>query len=250
MLDDIDNLLDDAINAHEAKDFNAAAIKYTKILEQDAHHADANHNFGLLTIELGFKDEALIFLQTAINTNPNVLQYWVTCLDTLINIERFYDAQSVLEKAHLIGYTDEVFEHLRHNLELKQQQCGTLVKLDQVGDVKTDFDQVIEKISEDCYDDQPSVQSGGDLTSSDKVSVQEELPIEQIQSLTKLLSQQKFTQVYEQAEKLTKQYSNSSTLWNIKGVASVRLGKLDQASLAFQNAIDVDPSSADAHTSG
>ena len=109
MLDDIDNLLDDAINAHEAKDFNAAAIKYTKILEQDAHHADANHNFGLLTIELGFKDEALIFLQTAINTNPNVLQYWVTCLDTLINIERFYDAQSVLEKAHLFGYTDEVF---------------------------------------------------------------------------------------------------------------------------------------------
>ena len=245
MLDDIDNLLDDAINAHEAKDFNTAAIKYTKILEKDAHHADANHNFGLLTIELGFKDEALIFLQTAINTDPNVLQYWVTCLDTLINIERFYDAQSVLEKAHLIGYTDEVFEHLRHNLELKQQQCGTLVKLDLVGDVKTDFDQVIEKISED--DDQPSVQSGRGLTSSDKVSKQEDLPIEQIQSLMKLLSQQMFTQVYEQAEKLTKQYSNSSTLWNIMGVASVRLKKLDQASLAFQSAIDVDPSSADAH---
>ena len=101
MLDDIDNLLDDAINAHEAKDFNAAAIKYTKILEQDAHHADANHNFGLLTIELGFKDEGLIFLQTAINTNPNVLLLPGNLFDTLINIERFYDAQSVLEKAFI-----------------------------------------------------------------------------------------------------------------------------------------------------
>ena len=247
MLDDIDNLLDDAINAHEAKDFNAAAIKYTKILEQDAHHADANHNFGLLTIELGFKDEALIFLQTAINTNPNVLQYWVTCLDTLINIERFYDAQSVLEKAHLFGYTDEVFEHLRHNLDLKQQQCGTLVKLTQAGDVKTDFDQATLEICEDGDGDASSVQSDGGVISNDKVSQQEEPPIEQIQSLMDMLSQQRFTQVYEQAQELTKQYSNNLTLWNIMGSAAAQNGQLDQAAFAFDKAITIEPSSADAH---
>jgi len=247
MLDDIDNLLDDAINAHEAKDFNAAAIKYTKILEQDAHHADANHNFGLLTIELGFKDEALIFLQTAINTNPNVLQYWVTCLDTLINIERFYDAQSVLEKAHLFGYTDEVFEHLRHNLDLKQQQCGTLVKLTQAGDVKTDFDQATLEICEDGDGDASSVQSDGGVISNDKVSQQEEPPIEQIQSLMDMLSQQRFTQVYEQAQELTKQYSNNLTLWNIMGSAAAQNGQLDQAAFAFDKAINIEPSSADAH---
>ena len=77
MLDDLDSMLDEAIIAHEAKDFNSAAAKYTKILERDAHHADANPNFGLLTVELGLKDEALFFLQTAINTNQTVLQYWV-----------------------------------------------------------------------------------------------------------------------------------------------------------------------------
>ena len=245
MLDDIDNLLDDAINAHEAKDFNAAAIKYTKILEQDAHHADANHNFGLLTIELGFKDEALIFLQTAINTNPNVLQYWVTCLDTLINIERFYDAQSVLEKAHLFGYTDEVFEHLRHNLDLKQQQCGTLVKLTQAGDVKTDFDQATLEICEDGDGDASSVQSDGGVISNDKVSQQEEPPIEQIQSLMDMLSQQRFTQVYEQAQELTKQYSNNLTLWNIMGSAAAQNGQLDQAAFAFDKAINIKPDSAE-----
>jgi len=247
MLDDIDNLLDDAINAHEAKDFNAAAIKYTKILEQDAHHADANHNFGLLTIELGFKDEALIFLQTAINTNPNVLQYWVTCLDTLINIERFYDAQSVLEKAYLFGYTDEVFEHLRHNLDLKQQQCGTLVKLNQVGAVKTDFDQATLEICEDGDGDASNVQSDGGVISSDKVSKQEEPPIEQIQSLMELLSQQRFTQVYERAERLTKQYSNNLTIWNIMGSAAAQNGQLDQAAFAFEKAINIKPNATDAH---
>mgnify|MGYP001165232080 FL=1 len=61
MLDDIDNLLDDAIAAHKARDFSLAMSKYNEILEKDAHHADANYNFGLLTGEIGLKNEALNF---------------------------------------------------------------------------------------------------------------------------------------------------------------------------------------------
>ena len=102
MLDDLDSMLDEAITAHEAKDFNSAAAKYTKILERDAHHG-CKSQFWSLNGELGLKDEALIFLQTAINTNPKVLQYWVTFIDTLTNVERFDDARSVLEQAHLFG---------------------------------------------------------------------------------------------------------------------------------------------------
>ena len=146
MLDNIDSMLDEAITAHEAKDFNSAAAKYTKILERDAHHADANHNFGLLTVELGLKDEALIFLQTAINTNPKVLQYWVTFIDTLTNVERFDDARSVLEQAHLFGFREEVFDQLRHNLDLKQQLCEPQIKLDHANPAETVFDQVEQKL--------------------------------------------------------------------------------------------------------
>ena len=247
MLDDIDNLLDDAINAHEAKDFNLAAIKYTKILEQDAHHADANHNFGLLTIELGFKDEALIFLQTAINTNPYVLQYWVTCVDTLIHTERFYDAQSVLEKAHLLGYRDEVFEHLRHNLDLKQQQCETLIKLNQSDDDKANFDQPTMGICKDGDGDTSHLSLDGNLKPNDEISQVEEPSQDQLKALMELFSQQRFEQVFEQAQELTKLYSNNLTLWNLAGVSAVQLGRLDQAVLAFRNAININPNSADAH---
>ena len=54
MPDDIDNLLYNAIVAHEAKDFASAAINYTKILAEMLH-ADANHNFGILNIQLDSK---------------------------------------------------------------------------------------------------------------------------------------------------------------------------------------------------
>ena len=146
MLDDLDSMLDEAIIAHEAKDFNSAAAKYTKILERDAHHADANHNFGLLTVELGLKDEALIFLQTAINTNPKVLQYWVTFIDTLTKVGRFDDARSVLEQANLFGYTEEVFDQLRHNLDLKQRLCEPIIKLGHANTTETVLDQVEQKL--------------------------------------------------------------------------------------------------------
>ena len=130
MLDDIDHLLDDAIALHEAKRFFSASAKYLKILKQDALHADTNHNFGLLKVELGLKEEALIFLQTAINTNPNVLQYWVTFINTLINVERFDDARAVLEHAHFFGHKDETLNHLRHNLDLAQRNYEALIKPD------------------------------------------------------------------------------------------------------------------------
>ena len=121
MLDEIDNLLDNAINAHEAKNFEKAAFNYTKILEKDAHHADANHNFGLLTVEIGLEDQALIFLQTAVNANPNVLQYWVTLINTLLNLDRIDDAEVALKAANSLGHRDVVFDQLKHNLEMKQR---------------------------------------------------------------------------------------------------------------------------------
>ncbi len=132
MLDEIDHLLDDAIALHEERKFFLASEKYLKILEQDTLHADTNHNFGLLKIELGLKEEALIFLQTAINTNPNVLQYWVTFINTLTNVERFDDAKSVLEQAHLFGHKHKTLNHLEHNLNLAHRKYETLIKPDQL----------------------------------------------------------------------------------------------------------------------
>ena len=94
-----------------------------------------------------------------------------------------------------------------------------LVKLTQAGDVKTDFDQATLEICEDGDSDASSVQSDGGI-SNDKVSQQEEPPIEQIQSLMDMLSQQRFTQVYEQAQELTKQYSNNPDPLEHNGLSS------------------------------
>ena len=70
---------------------------------------------------------------------------------------------------------------------------------------------------------------------------------DQLKALMGLFSQQRFEQVFEQAQELTKQYSNNLTLWNLAGVSAVQLGYLDQAVIAFQSAININSGSADAH---
>ena len=116
MLDDIDNLLDEAIIAHKAKDFSRAMSKYNEILENDAHHADANYNFGLLTEEIGLKNEALIFFQSALKINPNQLQYWEAFVKILIEVEKFGEAKTALKQAKLIIQTAS--EHAHNMLEI------------------------------------------------------------------------------------------------------------------------------------
>ena len=143
MLDEFNEILEDAINAHEAKDFQLAALKYSKILEKDGCHPDANHNFGLLCIEMGLIDEALIYLQTAINANPKVLQFWISFANALTNSDRLADARSVIDQAHSFGFTDPILENLSSNIDLKAidregqtdscQSQGSVVEFTQTG---------------------------------------------------------------------------------------------------------------------
>jgi|TARA_B100000035_G_scaffold167998_1_gene143394 tetratricopeptide (TPR) repeat protein len=118
MLDNVDAALESAIASHEAGDLLVAGEKYLEILKADPSHPDANHNFGLLTVKLGEPAMGVQFLRTAIETNPTVAQYWVSIINTLLEIKDVENAKIALEKAKEVGHADEVFEKLASNIEL------------------------------------------------------------------------------------------------------------------------------------
>ena len=120
MLDNFDNALQAAITAHEQQDFSSAINNYQSVLDSDPNHAEANHRFGILSIQLGEIENSLIFLQTAINVNPNIHEYWVPFIDALIRLDRLSDAEMVLDQARSLGHDQEIFSKLSHNLELKK----------------------------------------------------------------------------------------------------------------------------------
>ena len=118
MLDNVDAALESAISSHEAGDLLIAGEKYLEILKADPSHPDANHNFGLLTAKLGEPAMGVQFLRTAIETNPTIADYWVSIINTLIEIDDVENAKIALEKAKEVGHNSEVFEKLEANIEL------------------------------------------------------------------------------------------------------------------------------------
>ena len=117
MLDNVDAALESAIASHEAGDLIVAGEKYLETLKADPSHPDANHNFGLLTVKLGEPAMGVQFLRTAIETNPTIEQYWISIINTLLEIKDVENAKIALEKAKEVGHSDEVFEKLASNIE-------------------------------------------------------------------------------------------------------------------------------------
>ena len=118
MLDNVDAALESAISSHEAGDLLVAGEKYLEILKADPSHPDANHNFGLLCSKLGEPAMGVQFLRTAIETNPTVAGYWISIIDTLIEVKDVENAKIALEKAKEVGHNGEVFEKLEANLDI------------------------------------------------------------------------------------------------------------------------------------
>ena len=118
MLDNVDAALESAISSHEAGDLLVAGEKYLEILKADPSHPDANHNFGLLCSKLGEPAMGVQFLRTAIETNPTVAGYWISIIDTLIEIKDIENAKIALEKAKEVGHNGEVFEKLEANIDI------------------------------------------------------------------------------------------------------------------------------------
>ena len=124
MLDNVDITLEHAISAHEAGDLVTAGEKYLEILNLEPNHPDANHNFGLIALKMDEQAMAVQFFKNAIEANPNIKEYWVSCINTLIELKDVQNAQIALDKAKEVGHIDEVFEKLASNLRLTTEESS------------------------------------------------------------------------------------------------------------------------------
>jgi tetratricopeptide (TPR) repeat protein len=66
-------------------------------------------------------------------------------------------------------------------------------------------------------------------------------PQEIINQLVKLLNANQFSHVYKQSKSLLLEYPNTFFLWNILGISAVQNGTLDEALIAFNKSISLEP---------
>ncbi|MDB5849442.1 MAG: glycosyltransferase [Rhodoferax sp.] len=99
-----DALLAQAIERHQAWDFDAAEAIYRDILSFEPDHADANHNLGvLLAIQRSAPQQALPFFEAALNADSSSGQHWFSYIDALIRADQHGLAAQFLPLAQAHG---------------------------------------------------------------------------------------------------------------------------------------------------
>lgn len=106
----VNQAMQKAIRAHKAGRLNDARRFYELALKNEPLQPDANHNIGAIEMTKGRFHNAIPFLKTALDANPNNIQYWVSFIDALFNIEDYDSAREWLQKAKEKGATGKIFD--------------------------------------------------------------------------------------------------------------------------------------------
>ena len=112
----IHQALEKALKAHKSGKLQDAYRILETILKYEPQHPDGNHNMGVLLVSMSKHDEALFFFEKALKSNPNVAQFWYSCVDLLIKLQRLSDATTLLTQAKNKGAAGDAFEKLEQVL--------------------------------------------------------------------------------------------------------------------------------------
>ncbi len=130
------------VDAHKAGNLQEADRYYTAIIKAVPDHPDANHNLGLLAVDLGKRKEALRYFKIAIESNSSVEQYWISYVDALVKLGRVNEAKDLVKKAKAEGVEADLIKRLKKifninkfftNTDLPQKTINQLLRLRKQG---------------------------------------------------------------------------------------------------------------------
>lgn len=126
--DQVNNLLEHAIEAHKAMDFEGAEAAYRGVLKHMPEHADANHNLGvLLAVQLLRPFDALPHFEVALNTDAGRSQFWFSYVDGLIRCKHFDLVRQVLPLAQSQGLATAMVNALIERLPRTEMSASVEV---------------------------------------------------------------------------------------------------------------------------
>jgi hypothetical protein len=112
----IEQAMKQAVADHKKGNLENAKSVYSQVLKVMPSHADANHNLGILLVDLHQSRNALPFLQTAVSENKKVEQFWVSFINALINVDKLDDANKFIRLARKAGFSGGKFDSLSERM--------------------------------------------------------------------------------------------------------------------------------------
>ena len=118
------------IDAHQAGDAAEAEKYYTAILQVEPEHPDANHNMGVLAVDVGKREEAIPFFERALASNHTVDQFWLSYINVFLGMGRFDSARGVLSQARERGICADILSRMEGLLVESTVSAGDSLSAD------------------------------------------------------------------------------------------------------------------------
>ena len=227
----IDQALQQGVAAHKEGKLQDAERLYRAILKSQPNHPDANHNLGLLAVAVDKPIEAIPLFKLAVETNPQIEQFWLSYIDALIDVRRFDEAKRVLAEGEKFGVSSEKLGRLKQQFQIashkdkKNTRQGLTVseKRKKLADKK--------KAKKERVQARPL----GTTPSQD-----------QINRLLNHYQSGRLADAEELAKSLTKQFPNHPFGWKVLGAVFQQRGKLSESLAPKQKAAELLPKDAEA----
>jgi protein O-GlcNAc transferase len=244
----VERVLQQAIDHHRAGSLLEAERGYRAILSQWPDHADANHNLGVLTVATGHAAAALPYFQAAIRANPGQGQFWLSCIDALIQIGQAEAARQMLDIGVRSGLRGDVVQTLRDRLERIASEAPS------AGSVAAPI-AALDAESSDGPEQTPAGGKGARRRRTaqsaknrqKKASVNSYVP-EPAETawLLSLFEQGRDQEMESLARSFTERYPKSGYGWNMLGALRQRKSNFSDAATCYLRALEADPDCVEA----
>lgn len=116
-----EQMLQRAVAHQQAGEYQDAERYYLAILQADPHHPEANHNAGVMAVQMKQPALGLPYLLTALEADPGRARYWISYIDALLQSGQMDEAQQVLSLAIQQGLQG-------HEVNELTQRLGSVVQ--------------------------------------------------------------------------------------------------------------------------
>jgi tetratricopeptide (TPR) repeat protein len=242
----IGELLQRAITLHRRDEIGDAEILYQRILEFRPDHPDANHNLGVLKVTLGCINDALPLFKRALDFNPQIEQFWFSYIEALVGAGYLDDAKILLENAkQSLAPTqtlDAFVARLRNELEFPAPLSSTttdVTKSTRAPRPLTSRPAASRRAGEKLLPSEHNL--GHREGETDPIAAQSVNWGAYYHKVKELYSARDYDQAAEISKAALKEFPEIYELWEMLGASNIQIGDLEEASIAFEQAISIKP---------
>ena len=229
----VDQALQQGIAAHKAGKLRDAERLYRAILQAQPNHPDANHNLGVLAVAVGKPIEAIPLFKLALDANPQIEQFWLSYIDTLMSLARFDEAKRVLVEGEKSGVSADKLDALNQRLQGGEPNDTA----------KTTEGQTLSEKRKKLAEKKKSKKR-----TSQGSSLGAAPPQNQTNDLIEHYQAGRLEEAEVLATSLTQQFPRHPFGWKVLGAVLKQTGRLGASLMPMQSAVKLSPQDAEAHS--